>query len=88
MHFETRDDYVTWATTILFSTSDKTNSNAIGNAFDHANKLADLFFGSNRTAAPALPPAAQFRQPPAIPNKPPPVPGEHVTTTEASGARG
>lgn len=88
MHFENREDYVTWATTILFSTSDKTNSNAIGNAYDHALKLADLFFGPRTVAAPALPPAARFQQPPAVANKPPPVPGERATPTEASGSHG
>lgn len=87
MHFESKQDYITWATTILFSTSDKANSNAIGNAFDHANKLANLFWPQN-TAAPALPPGTEFRQPPAVANKAPPVPGERAMPTEASGANG
>ena len=76
MHFERREDYVAWALVIFLSTSEKSNSNAIGNALAHANQCADLTFGKVNEA-----PRAQLpmKQPPGINNKPPPVPGERTT---------
>ncbi len=77
MHFENRQDYVAWALVIFLSTSEKSNSNAIGNALAHANACADLMFPvvAQTKTTPRLP----MQQPPGIANKPPPVPGEKVT---------
>ena len=81
MHFETREDYVAWALVMFFSTSEKTNSNAAGNALAHANQCADLIFGAPAKAPKA---ALPMRQPPSTPNKAPPVPGEKVTVPGVS----
>jgi len=88
MHFDSKEDYIVWATTILFAQSDKTNNNAIGNAFEHANKLATLFFSKKTAEQTPVPQFAQFNQPPSIANKPPPAPGERAVPTEASGPQG
>ncbi len=89
MHFETREDYVAWALVMLFASSDKTNSNAIGNTFDHANKLADLVFPPEpKNNGRALPAYAKVSQPFSTPNKPPAQPGEVAKATDASGAQG
>ena len=83
MHFERREDYVAWALVIFLSTSEKSNSNAIGNALAHANQCADLMFGTTAQA-----PRAQLgmKQPPSTPNKPPPVPGEKTVVPGVDAA--
>ncbi len=45
MHFETRKDFIQWATVTIFTAQDfKTDTQAKDNALRHAQELADLFF--------------------------------------------
>lgn len=84
MHFDSREDYIRWATAIMLAASDrKTDNNAVGNALDAAQAAANLFWPLNaRPQGRAQPdpyvdrPAV--RNPPQVPVSGPSVPGERV----------
>lgn len=83
MHFETREDYVMWATIILLQAGDlKTDSSALENAVRLAQKAGDFFFknagqkkGNERDPFRDPP---EIRKPPQVTVAGPPVPGERA----------
>jgi hypothetical protein len=69
MHFATREDFIQWATVIIFTAQDfKTDTQAKDNAVRHAQELANLFFAPN--AAQHGPNPNVYEEPPAV--RPPP----------------
>ena len=84
MHFETREDYVMWATVMLLQAADMmTDSNALENAVRNAQKAADYFFGpaqkrdSKGGKNPFTDPP-EIRKPPQVQVAGPAIPGDRA----------
>ncbi len=80
MHFETREDYIMWATVMVLQNMNlMTDTNAHTNAIAHAQALADRFFGP----APMADRRTPFNERPEI--RPPP--GPNVIAPAVPGQR-
>ena len=94
MHFETREDYIRWATVILLTAMDlRTDHNALESAQMHAIHAADLYFPKGEhVAAPRG--SNPYQDPPSIKAPPqvrtvgPQVPGQRATVGEETTGNG